>query len=192
MPRRKRQDAVQNRRGSQGFYHCSLCQNGNNDQMRNSRWRSHCLSSTGLLPLLLLGRSEEIRSTKNFPLWIRKEKTTAKDLKLHTELNKLSVPPPGLMAWPTHVFLICWRIIHHSYIVVRKDCSLNTPYKCWKAEEHIKLKLHKPKQSFMVEKIHSDLMLFTRVVLSKPGTMKYLFLFSIFIYLIRIKWLKLL
>lgn len=54
--------------GSQGSCQCFLCQSGNNDRMRNSRWRLHRLWLTGLLPLLLLSRTEEVRSTKNFPL----------------------------------------------------------------------------------------------------------------------------
>lgn len=61
-----------------------------------------------------------------------------------------------------------------------EDFGLNILYKCHKAEEYIKLKLYKPKQSFMEEKKkHNDLMLSTRGALSQPEAIQYLFLFSI-------------
>lgn len=58
-----------------------------------------------------------------------------------------------------------------------EDFGLNILYKCHKVEEYIKL--YKPKQSFMEEKMYNDLTLSTRVALSQPETLQYLFLFSI-------------
>lgn len=151
VPRRKRQDVVRSQGHSQGFRHCFLRQSGNNNQARNSRWRLPYLQLTDLLPLCSQA-------------WVERTEALRAFLSGAGRKRRLQPPSPQNCTQTLRRYLahhLAWQsswtvsssFPGESFITATlQDFGLNILYKCHKAEEHIKLKLHKPKQSFMEEK----------------------------------------
>lgn len=140
----KRQDAVRSQQHSQGFCHCFLCLSDNN-QVRSSKWRLY-----HLLPLCSQAGTERPEVLRTFLSGAgRKRPQPPRPQNFTQTLRRYSAHQ---LAWQCGWTMFSLLPGDSFVAATLEDFGLNILYKCHKAEEYIKLKLYKPKQSFMEDK----------------------------------------